>query len=66
MADAGDGRAKVYPLVQSQQIHAGFSGTDPLRDGIDFQKKIRGFEQRTSRKYWDFRVSKHETLSDGL
>jgi hypothetical protein len=32
LADAGDGGAKVYPLVQSQQIDAGFGGTEPLRD----------------------------------
>jgi hypothetical protein len=32
LANAGDGRADVYPLVQSEQIHARFGGTDPLRD----------------------------------
>ena len=32
LADAGDGGAKVYLVVQSQQIDAGCGGTDPLRD----------------------------------
>src|SRR5215216_4619828 len=32
LAHAGDGGAEVYPLVQSEQIHAGFSGADPVRD----------------------------------
>src|SRR5262249_51506889 len=32
LAHAGDGGAEGYPLVQSEQIHAGFSGADPVRD----------------------------------
>jgi hypothetical protein len=33
LANAGDGGATIYPLVQSQQIDARFGGTNPLRDG---------------------------------
>ena len=44
----------------------GYAAYDCARRTIDVQKKIRGFGQRTSRKYWDFKASKHETLSGGL
>ena len=44
----------------------GYAAYDCARRTIDVQKKIRGFGQRTSRKYWDVRVSKHKTLSDSL
>jgi hypothetical protein len=48
LANTGDGRAKVYLVVQSQQIDAGFSGIDPLRDGsnkrngVSIEKRYRG------------------------
>ena len=64
MADAGDGRAKVYPLVQSQQIDAGFGGTDPLGDWQqqtercqhrgEIQREKRGMEdEMTSNEFCD-------------
>ena len=43
MAHAGDGGAEVYPLVQSEQIHAGFSGADPVRDR---QKRMERSQHR--------------------
>src|SRR5919109_3424700 len=46
VADTGDGGAEVYPLVQSEQIHAGFGGANPVRDQ---QKQTERSQQRGRR-----------------
>ena len=39
MANAGDGRAAVYSVIQSEQIHAGLGGINPVGNR-DYETKL--------------------------
>ncbi len=54
LANAGDGGAEVYLVVQSEQIHAGFGGADPVRDRQQDDRNEARIEEgyRGNRKEW--------------